>query len=92
MPREGPCNKTYDEHETPGIRIGIPGVSYLAHSCMGALSQAMTMPIVITVVGCTVLTPMLLKLCFGGQPKAAAALPLTFGSDLKGYTAPDSRR
>ena len=39
---------------------------------MGVLSQAMMTPIVITVVGCAVLTPILLKLCFGGQPKAAA--------------------
>lgn len=31
MPQEEPCNKTYDERKTPGIHIGIPGVSYLAH-------------------------------------------------------------
>lgn len=36
---------------------------------MGVLSQAMMTPIVITVVGCAVLTPILLKLCFSGQPK-----------------------
>ena len=40
---------------------------------MGVLSQAMMTPIVITVVGCAVLTPVLLKLCFSGQPKSAAA-------------------
>ena len=40
---------------------------------MGVLSQEMMTPIVITVVGCAVLTPILLKLCFGGQPKGAAA-------------------
>ena len=40
---------------------------------MGALSQAMMTPIVITVVGCAVLTPVLLKLCFSGQAKGAAA-------------------
>ena len=34
LPQEEPCNKAYDEHETPGIHIGIPGVSYLAHSGM----------------------------------------------------------
>ena len=33
----------------------------------------MMTPIVITVVGCAVLTPVLLKLCFSGQPKSAAA-------------------
>lgn len=32
LPQEEPCNKAYDEHETPGIHIGIPGVSCLAHS------------------------------------------------------------
>ena len=40
---------------------------------MGVLSQAMMTPIVITVVGCAVLTPVMLKLCFSGQPKGAAA-------------------
>ena len=40
---------------------------------MGVLSQAMMAPIVITVVGCAVLTPVLLKLCFSGQPKSTAA-------------------
>ena len=40
---------------------------------MGVLSQAMMTPIVITVVGCAVLTPILLKLCFSGQPKGTAA-------------------
>ncbi len=40
---------------------------------MGVLSQAMMTPIVITVVGCAVLTPVLLKLCFSGQAKGAAA-------------------
>ena len=40
---------------------------------MGVLSQAMMTPIVITVVGCAVLTPILLKLCFSGQAKGAAA-------------------
>mgnify|MGYP006990228598 CR=1 FL=1 len=40
---------------------------------MGVLSQAMMTPIVITVVGCAVITPVLLKLCFGGQPKSTAA-------------------
>ena len=40
---------------------------------MGALSQAMMTPIVITVVGCAVLTPILLKLCFSGQPKGTVA-------------------
>lgn len=34
LPQEEPCNKTCDEYETPGIHIRIPGVSYLAHSCM----------------------------------------------------------
>lgn len=34
LPQEEPYNKTCDEHKTPGIRIGIPGVSCLAHSCM----------------------------------------------------------
>ena len=36
---------------------------------MGALSQAMMTPIVITVVGCAVLTPLLLKLAFSGHSK-----------------------
>ncbi len=36
---------------------------------MGALSQAMMTPIVITVVGCAVLTPLLLKLSFRDHPK-----------------------
>lgn len=40
---------------------------------MGVLSQAMMTPIVITVVGCAVLTPVMLKLCFGGQAQSAAA-------------------
>ena len=40
---------------------------------MGVLSQAMMTPIVITVVGCAVLTPILLKLCFSGQPEGTAA-------------------
>ena len=40
---------------------------------MGVLSQAMMTPIVITVVGCAVLTPILLKLCFSGQPEGMAA-------------------
>lgn len=40
---------------------------------MGALSQAMMTPIVITVVGCAVLTPILLKLCFSGQPRGTVA-------------------
>ncbi len=39
---------------------------------MGVLSQAMMTPIVITVVGCAVLTPVLLKAAFRGQPKPAA--------------------
>lgn len=41
---------------------------------MGALSQAMVTPIIIiiTVVGYVVLMPILLKLCFDGQPKAVA--------------------
>lgn len=34
MPQEEPCDKTCDRHKTPGIHIGIPGVSYLAHRCM----------------------------------------------------------
>lgn len=37
---------------------------------MGILSQAMMTPIIITVVGCAVLTPVLLKLAFRGQPAA----------------------
>ena len=40
---------------------------------MGVLSQAMMTPIVITVVGCAVLTPILLKLAFHGQPEGSAA-------------------
>lgn len=40
---------------------------------IGALSQAMMTPIVITVVGCAVLTPILLKLCFSGQPEGSMA-------------------
>lgn len=40
---------------------------------MGALSQALMTPIVITVVGCAVLTPILLKLCFAGRPKGMEA-------------------
>ena len=40
---------------------------------MGVLSQAMMTPIVVSVVGCAVLTPILLKLCFSGQPKGTAA-------------------
>ena len=36
---------------------------------MGALSQAMMTPVVITVVGCAVLTPLLLKLAFSGHSK-----------------------
>lgn len=40
---------------------------------MGVLSQAMMTPIVITVVGCAVLTPVMLKLCFSGQAQGAAA-------------------
>ena len=39
---------------------------------MGVLSQAMMTPIVITVVGCAVLTPILLKLCFSGQARKPA--------------------
>ena len=38
---------------------------------MGVLSQTLMTPIVITVVGCAVLTPILLKLAFHGQPEAA---------------------
>lgn len=36
---------------------------------MGILSQAMMTPIVITVVGCAVLTPLLLKLAFSGHSR-----------------------
>ncbi len=36
---------------------------------MGVLSQAMMTPIVITVVGCAVLTPLLLKLAFSGHSR-----------------------
>lgn len=39
---------------------------------MGVLSQAMMTPIVIMVVGCAVLTPVLLKLAFRGEPAPAA--------------------
>lgn len=38
---------------------------------MGVLSQEMMTPIVIMVVGCAVLTPVLLKLSFGGHPHEA---------------------
>ncbi len=38
---------------------------------VGALSQAMMTPIVIMVVGCAVLTPMLLKLAFSGHSGAS---------------------
>ncbi len=38
---------------------------------MGVLSQTIMTPIVIMVVGCAVLTPVLLKLAFGRQPAAA---------------------
>ena len=31
LPQEEPCNKAYDEHETPGIHIGIPGVLHVHH-------------------------------------------------------------
>ena len=37
---------------------------------MGVMSQAMMTPIIITVVGCAVLTPILLKLVFRGQPES----------------------
>lgn len=37
---------------------------------MGVLSQAMMTPIVITVVGCAVLTPVMLKLAFAKHPQA----------------------
>ncbi len=40
---------------------------------MGALGQAMMTPIVIMVVGCAVLTPVLLKLAFRRQPQASPA-------------------
>lgn len=40
---------------------------------MGILSQAMMTPIVITVVGCAVLTPLLLKLAFSGHSKIGRA-------------------
>ena len=40
---------------------------------MGVLSQAIMTPVVITVVGCAVLTPILLKLAFHGQPEGSAA-------------------
>ena len=48
-------------------------------------SQAMMTPIVITVVGCAVITPVLLKLCFGGQPKSSAPPflnPCYYGTDI----------
>lgn len=35
---------------------------------MGVLSQAMMTPVIITVVGCAILTPVLLKLVFRGEP------------------------
>ena len=38
---------------------------------MGILGQALMTPIIITVVGCAVLTPILLKMAFRGQPEAA---------------------
>ena len=37
---------------------------------MGILSQSLMTPIIITVVGCAVLTPILLKAAFRGQPEA----------------------
>ena len=37
---------------------------------MGVLGQSLMTPIIITVVGCAVLTPILLKAAFHGQPKA----------------------
>lgn len=37
---------------------------------MGILSQALMTPIIITVVGCAVLTPILLKAAFRGQPES----------------------
>ena len=40
---------------------------------MGVLSQFLMTPIVITVVGCAVLTPVLLKLAFGGRSKDGTA-------------------
>jgi len=36
---------------------------------MGVLSQAMMTPVIITVVGCAVLTPVMLKLVFRGEPE-----------------------
>ena len=36
---------------------------------MGVLSSAMMTPVVITVVGGTILTPILLKLVFRGEPQ-----------------------
>ena len=38
---------------------------------MGVLSQAVMTPVIITVVGCAILTPVLLKLVFHNDPKAA---------------------
>ncbi|WP_298029844.1 cation:proton antiporter [uncultured Dysosmobacter sp.] len=38
---------------------------------MGVLSQAVMTPVIITVVGCAILTPVLLKLVFRNDPKAA---------------------
>ena len=35
---------------------------------MGVLSQAMMTPVIITVVGCAILTPVMLKLLFSRQP------------------------
>ena len=35
---------------------------------MGVLSQALMTPVIITVVGCAVLTPVLLKLAFRSKP------------------------
>lgn len=55
LPQEEPCNKTCDEHETPGIPIGIPGVSYLAHSCMvfGSSRASLVTAAIITADYCT---------------------------------------
>lgn len=38
---------------------------------MGVLSQAVMTPVIITVVGCAIVTPVLLKLVFRGEPEAA---------------------
>lgn len=38
---------------------------------MGVLSQAMMTPVIITVVGCAILTPVLLKLVFRSEPETA---------------------